>query len=294
MNQLTHVIPLTFVLLASVAFADILLQGVGDDHARSFKHDRFHAGPDRAFIAEGLDFSGVGQGNGWVTMISPTHFLSANHAHPRPGSKITFWEADSNTDPAKSHTYIVDDWGHRMTYDGQPNTNGSDLWLGRLTAPLDPAHHITYYPVLQLPADADYIGRKIYVVGRPFRVGISRITAVVDDFEIGETREMRYDYHAKPGEGFGESDCYLQGGDSGGPSFTLVNGKLALLGIHFTNNTSNGLPDPQDPNPAWSGDSFVPFYLPQLNAHITGQPLRIVSANDQIPMTNDPINTKVQ
>ena len=99
MTQTLRLIVIPLLLAgASLTFADIYLQGVGDDHARSFKHDRFYDGADRAFVAEDLGLSGVGHGHGWATMISPQYFLSANHLHPRPGTQVTFWETNSNAD----------------------------------------------------------------------------------------------------------------------------------------------------------------------------------------------------
>jgi len=262
---------LALVIFAGFTWGDLYLQGVGEDHARAFKHDRFYAGADRAFIGESLDLSGVGQATsgGWVTMISPTYFLSAAHAHPKPGSTVIFWEGNSRTEPAQKHTYVVDHWSYQTSHDGQGTKGlGSDLWLGRLTQPLKPQDKIAFYPVLKLPEEARYIGLKLYVLGQPYKLGLSTLDKIVDDLEIGKTRALRYGFHEKPGTGLGESECYLLGGDSGGPTFTVVNGKLVLLGIHFTNNTSNGLPDPEDPHRGWSGDSFVPYYLDQLNAHM--------------------------
>ena len=250
-----------------VACADMYLQGVNGDHAMSATHDRFYAGVDKAFVGEGLDWSGVGRSsNGtWVTMISPTHFVSANHYHPNAGDTITFHE-DNNLGGV-THAYTVAADAYATTYDGV----SSDLWLGKLTAPLDPAHHVATYPVLMLGADASYMDLHIMAYGAPDRVGTGMIGAVVDDFEIGRTRTMRWWFHAEEGTGTGAGDCHLIGGDSGGPSFAVLRGRLALVGVHFTTNDTNGVFDPEDSWPlgfGWSGDSFVPFYVDQLDAHM--------------------------
>jgi hypothetical protein len=263
------------VAVASFAAADMFLQGIAGDHAISARSDRFHAGPDRAFIGEPFDWSGVGRSsNGaWVTMISPTHFVSANHYHPNAGDTITFYEGNSLA--GRSHAYTVDGFGYDTNYGGQ----SSDLWLGRLTAPLSPKHHIATYPVLSLGADGAYTDMFMYAYGYPNRVGTSRIGAIVDDFEIGRTRTMRFWFHAAEGTGTGPTDCHLIGGDSGGPSFVLVGGRLALVGIHFTTNDTNGVPDPEDSWPfgfGWSGDSFVPFYIDQLNANMGAERVRVI------------------
>lgn len=260
---------------AAIASADMFLQGIGGDHALSSTHDRFYAGPDRAFIGEAYDWSGVGRSsNGaWITMISPTHFVSANHYHPNAGDTITFVEGNSLV--GRSHAYTVAAFGYDTTYGGQ----SSDLWLGRLTTPLNPKHRIAQYPVLALGADSAYLDAFILAYGMPNRVGTSRIGAVVDDFEIGRTRTMRFWFHAAEGTGTGPGDCHLIGGDSGGPSFALVGGKLALVGVHFTTNDTNGVPDPEDSWPfgyGWSGDSFVPFYIDQLDANMGAERVRVV------------------
>lgn len=259
----------------AIASADMFLQGIGGDHALSRRHDRFYAGADRAFIGEAYDWSGVGRSsNGaWVTMISPTHFVSANHYHPNAGDTVVFHEG--NTLSGRAHAYTVDAFGFDTTYAGQ----SSDLWLGRLTAPLNPKHRIAKYPVLALGSDAAYLGSFMFAYGAPDRVGTSRIGAVVDDFEIGRTRTMRFWFHAEEGTGTGAGDCHLIGGDSGGPSFALVGGRLALVGAHFTTNDTNGVPDPEDSWPfgyGWSGDSFVPFYIDQLDANMGAERVTVV------------------
>ena len=260
---------------AAIASADMFLQGIGGDHAMSSTHDRFYAGADKAFVGDPYDWSGVGRSsNGaWVAMISPTHFVSANHYHPSAGDTIAFYEGNSTA--GQSHAYTVASFGFDTNYGGQ----SSDLWLGRLTAPLNPKHRIARYPVLALASDAAYLDTFIFAYGAPNRVGTSRIGAIVDDFEIGRTRTMRYWFHATEGTGTGAGDCHLIGGDSGGPSFALVGGKLALVGTHFTTNDSNGVPDPEDAWPygyGWSGDAFVPFYIDQLNANMGAERVAVV------------------
>ena len=266
---------------ASVACADMFLQGVNGDHAMSATHDRFYAGADKAFVGAPFDWSGVGRSsNGaWVTMISPTYFVSANHYHPGAGDVITFHEDNRADGP--THTYVVAADAYDTSYGGQ----SSDLWLGKLTAPLDPSHRIATYPVLTLAGDARYIDLPIMAYGAPNRVGTGRIGAVVDDFEIGRTRTLRWWFHAAEGTGTGAGDCHLIGGDSGGPSFAVVRGRLALVGIHFTTNDTNGVYDPEDSLPygfGWSGDSFVPFYLDQLDAQMGSEHAARVCATSDL------------
>ncbi len=242
--------------LATVAAAraDLYLQGVGGDHARAFRHDRFYEGPDRDFIGEELDWSGVGRATDpggtkkWLVMISPVHFLSAYHYHPQSGASVTFYPGNSTN---AFHTYTVDSWGRRTTYEGL----NSDLWLGRLTSPLDPSDGIAVYPIFVLPEDDDYLGREIWVYGRPHRVGRNTIDAIADNYETGKARVLEFIFDASGG--VGEDEAYLMSGDSGAPTFVVHRGRLAVVGTHFTNEGA-----PADGKK--SGDSFVPFYLGQL------------------------------
>ncbi len=235
------------------------LQGVGGDHALSSTHDRFYSYADKDFHAEAYDFSGVGRGGAWLTMISPRYFVSAAHADPAYGATATFYE--DNTTSSGRHQYTVDSWGFQTKYE----VGGlySDLWLGRLTEDIPEADNIAYYPVLDLDSESDYIGREIYAYGTPNRVGRNNLDWIYDSSSSGkEGRTMAFDFDATEGSGMGESECYMMTGDSGGPSFIVWNGELALVGIHWWNNGSTPY------NGARSGDSFVPYYIDQLNANM--------------------------
>jgi hypothetical protein len=260
--------PLAAILvLAGVARGDTFLQGLaGPDglqnegsQGASARNDRFYTGSDKAFIGEPYDWSGVGLSNDgrWATMISPTYFLSANHYHPAAGSTVTFYTG--NSFGSTSFTYTVDSFYYQTTDLG----NGSDLCLQRFTTPIDAS--IAKYSVLSLPNDSAYLGVTNWTYGYPYRVGKNNLDAV-EDLDLvsdgyGITRVMYYDYAATGGKGADEA--YLESGDSGGPSFAVVNNSLALLGIHFVN-------DRAVHDGARSGDSFVPFYLSQLSAQMAG------------------------
>ena len=102
------------------------------------------------------------------------------------------------------------------------------------------------------------------------RVGKNYISNIRDLTVNSEyTHVMEYGYAATGGQGF--DDSYLESGDSGGPSFAVVNGSLALLGTHFVNSGAvyNG---------AVSGDSFLPYYVNQLDANMVGASVAIVGA----------------
>ena len=258
--RIKHFLFVTAVVLCGwgTSFGNTYLQGVDGDHNRSFKHDRFYTGADRDFHAEAYDFSGVGQGS-WLTMISPRYFVSAAHAAPSYGATVTFYEG--NTTSSGQHQYTVDSWGFQTRY--EEGGAYSDLWLGRLTEDIPEEDNITYYPVLDLDSESDYIGREIYAYGNPHRVGRNHLDWIYAT-TIGskKSRVMAFDFDATEGSGMGESECYMMSGDSGGPSFIEWDGELALVGIHWYNNGSTPY------NGARSGDTFVPYYIDQMNANM--------------------------
>jgi hypothetical protein len=263
-----------FGLLLVLAIAAISRGDLQVETLQPNRQDRFYAGADKDFLGQAFDWSGVGQAdNGtWATMISPDYFVSATHWHPSGGDVLKFYEGNDLSGP--SHQFTVASWGYQVTVDGV----GSDLWLGRLTTPIPAGDQIASYPVLGLPSDADYVGRIIYVNGKPNRVGqniIDRITTAQEPdppaapYKYTVTMEYNYDTV----DGLGADECYLIGGDSGGPSFVDANGRLALVGIHYYN---GGTPGPVDIG-LISGDSFVPYYVDQLDANMGGERVAVVA-----------------
>ncbi len=226
------------------------------------RHDRFYSGNDKAFVGESYDWSGVGNAsNRWVTMVSPTYFLSASHL--KPTGSVTFYEENSKS--TGGHTYTIAG-GQRISVGG----NGTDLWLGKLTTSLDPAHQIKYYSVLDRPSEASYIGMELYNYGKPDRVGRnvvdSFVTATVSGYE---GRSMIFDYDDDNVIDVGGDETKLVSGDSGGPSFTPWNGELTLMGIHwFIDTDADGK--------ELSGDTFVPAYINAINDAMDGESLTVV------------------
>ena len=68
----------------------------------------------------------------------------------------------------------------------------------------------------------------------------------------------------------------LNGGDSGGPSFVVVGGQLALVGIHWFKYSGD-----TDPNsePTGSGDTYVSRYITEIDALMkpSGEQLTVVA-----------------
>jgi hypothetical protein len=268
-------------VLACGAMGDTFLQGLAGptglanegSQGSSPANDRFLDSP--SFIGAAYDWSGVGLSNGgsWATMISPSYFVSANHDHPGPGSTITFHLDNNPSGPTQ--TYTVSGTYYQTQYDGQ----GSDLYLGMLTTPVSSS--IAKYPVLSLGSDAAYNNMTIYTYGYPNRVGMNNIDSIQDlgppDLVgYGITRVMYFNYYANGGQQ-GANEAYLEPGDSGGPSFTVWDGSLALLGTHFVNDgpVYDGAP---------SGDSFIPFYVNQLDANMVGQQVTLAPVPEPVTM----------
>ncbi len=231
------------------------------------RHDRFYADVDKAFVGQSFDWSGVGKTHTgkWVTMVSPSYFLSAAHLAPGAGELVTFYEENDRSHP---HTYVVADGGLRIPGDAAL----TDLWLGRLTTPLDPGDHIRYYPILRLDDDARYVDQEIFNYGKVDRVGRNVVEGILEVTAGGSTGMcMIFDYDDDDVIDVGGDETYLQSGDSGGPSFASWNGELVLLGIHWINgHLEDG---------TWfSGDTFVPPYIDAIQAHMYGETLTIVPA----------------
>jgi hypothetical protein len=115
------------------------LEGVDSDHAMSSTHDRYYTGSDKDFIGAALDLSGISTGGPWATMISPQYFITAYHWRANSQPTLTFYEGDTTT--SGGHTYAVDTSFHfTTTYNSQP----SDVYVGRLNAPIPTSDHIAY------------------------------------------------------------------------------------------------------------------------------------------------------
>jgi hypothetical protein len=261
---------LTAWIAASPALAAMYIPGYGSNPQR---YTRFDNSP--SFIGAAYNWSGVG--SGWATMISPSFFISATHAHPGAGAGVTFYPG--NTTSGTSYTGIVA---------GGTQIQSTDIWLGWLTQAIPGTANIASYPVLTLGSDSAYLGRQIYNYGQSNYVGTNVISSIQSYTEIGETMTgMFFDYDLAAGA----DETYLIGGDSGGPSFAVVNGQLALLGEHFSTWGTSGQPgapgggiptddgnghltngDPNTSNPSgevgqwWSVDGFVPDYISDINA----------------------------
>ncbi|HEX8297040.1 MAG TPA: hypothetical protein VF593_12110 [Chthoniobacteraceae bacterium] len=225
----------------------------GAETGAQTKYDRFLQGsypgtaaqPPRTnpeFIGKQFDLSGIGWDNGKpneprtihsVALISPQYFLCA--AHSPPGSTLHFL---SKTGVLR--TYQVDARNyHAISYTGSNGKQESDLYLGRLTKPISPADGVRFFPMLYLgatdirsPRSFDpYTGVSLfnYSGSMDARMGTNtfeRVAEAPPEQGVIKNLYLQYDQDASPGE------TKLEPGDSGGPTFGLVEGVLGLLGVH--------------------------------------------------------------
>ncbi len=123
------------------------------------KHDRFYTGSDKAFIGAAYDWSGVGlNGSGsWATMVSPSYFLTVNHAHPAINGTLNFY-----------YTNDPDDGYETATVASGTRIGDTDIWVGKLTSEV--SSRVAKYPILSLPnattdSDSDYMNLTVYTFG---------------------------------------------------------------------------------------------------------------------------------
>lgn len=228
-----------------------------------------------------LDLSGAGW-NGppgtspGVTMLTSQYFVYANHYGVGPS--VQFFGRDGNV-----YTSAVSG-SYSLSYNG----NTSDLRLGRLSTPV--SSQVSHYsvvvsgafnfPVESTPAAVRnfYDGKQLVVVGQSSNgvgqiVGLNKVTPLTTTgppagtfdifgwaFGTGSPPPTSVGY-AYPQDLSDPNNAYLTGGDSGSGTFMVYNNQLTLLGIHsgiFTDSGAN-----------WSLDSFIPYYVDQIDQIIT-------------------------
>jgi hypothetical protein len=221
------------------------------------RHDRFYTGANKDFIGDPYDWSGVGRATSgtWATLVSDSYFISATHFHPAVGSNVTFWETNRLTDP--SHTYPVT---------GGQQIGGTDLWVGWFGTAVDAS--LERYPVLDLTDPSAYLGLVQYNYGVNHRVGLN-VTEGIGLETVGASTGLVWyaDYNNLDTPSVGGDETFLQGGDSGGPTFNVVSGQLALIGIHWA--ISDEFPRTNEGE--LFVDSAVPAYIPDINGVLASQ-----------------------
>jgi hypothetical protein len=174
--------------------------------------------------------------------VFATHFL------PPVGTTLRFLDADG---AIKERTVSA-----RQPVKNDDN-NDSDLTLITLSAPFTEADKVGFFPYLALPSEEAYTHTSLVVFGWNAKAGRGRL-ATIDDYEgdgLNLTRILRFDYRIQFG---GQDDTYLEGNDSGSPSFAIVDGRPALVGTHTSIDINSQFRE--------NFDTFVPHYVEKLNA----------------------------
>lgn len=202
-----------------------------------------------------LDLTGVG----WsvqnptqqFTLVSPRHFVGANHFRPNVGSTVRFLARDNSL-----HSLTVS----KITTIPNINNSPSDLFLGEFTADLPESAAVLPLPYLNLATEAAYVGEALVVAGQAARGGRGSVGSVSDfggDPITGSagitTRAVTFSYGSA---GFAD-DAHAETGDSGSPSFAIRSGKAALVGTHTAVLSAFGT--------TTTYDTLVPHYAPALN-----------------------------
>jgi hypothetical protein len=174
-------------------------------------------------------------------MIAPNVFLSAAHAHP--SSTVTFNATNSLGET--TFTYSIRN---------QQRVGSTDLWIGAFYENVDPSIMIYDYAT-EFLSNANFgtsylNGADVYMVGRSpgtgdFAVGENVVNAYYENVNIfgqPDVDLLQMDYNVPAdGSSYRKFESYFQSGDSGGPTFAIVNGELQLLGTNCCITTA---PDP--------------------------------------------------
>lgn len=242
----------------------VVLAGMPDDAAASrirtytaSRHDRFTGFPttpvwNPAAWYDSPRFSGIGWQANYIqkqfALVSPRHAVFATHFLPPIGAVIRFLNRDGMV--------LERTVSARQSVKNSENKN-SDLTLLTLSAPFTEADKVDFFPYLALPSEADYFNTSLVAFGWNAKAGRGRLTAM-DDYEragLNLTRLLRFDYRIQFG---GQDDSYLEGNDSGSPTFAMVDGQPALVGTHTA--------IAYDTQFKANFDTFVPHYVDELNA----------------------------
>lgn len=270
-SYLSIIFPLVVIALLSAtpAKAALVVQGYNAD-----LHDRFNNNP--SFIGNPYDWSGVGRrnvdsGSRWGTLISPSFLVTATH-FPVTGT-VRFYGTNDPNGPFAERSVAQ---SIILTQAGQPGTPLiSDITLIRLNAPVA---NTAYYPILNLPSNSGYLNQTIFTFGQAAgtsvtsqRLGRNQIEAVIPNAEVRvngidyRNDVFLFDYD-NPG-GVGADESYVQSGDSGAPSFIIVNGQPALVGLHWFQYTTQNFGGIYG---FGSGDSLISSFVDELNDAMAG------------------------
>ncbi len=254
---------LTFVGTSS---AHILIVGFTDE-----TNDRFTNSPD--FVGAQFDFSGVGRGTRWGTLISPNVVITANHAVGSATVPYQFYPGNDQSATPIERTEI-----------SRRRLGNSDLILVALDEPVtsEIAHYSFATEVLSAPPFDSETNTSIFAAGslqgdEAFIVGLSetsrspnnsvldqavgrnRVTGYIQQIPFlgGRTDAILFANDAEGSSDFVPFETLVQGGDSGAPNFIEQNGELMFIGVNsFVSETD------------FSGITYVGNYAEEITAFI--------------------------
>lgn len=254
-----------YALTGAEVRANLTVLGYGPGTEQNY--DRFLNSP--SFIGSGYDWSGVGRSSSgqWGTMVSSHYFLSA--AHSSPSGTLTFYGTNSAAFGAPKQTVNIV---------GGQAIAGTDLWLGQV----DTAVNFANYAV---SSSIDVVGQDVFMFGigtgptleTQMRLGRNTVEAYFQDFSDKNLSSVGdifiYDYDTPTG-GVGPDEAKVEGGDSGAPTFMIVDNKPVLLGFHWFQYTGGDFSD----SSTGSGDTAVARYIDTVNGVMgNGQQLVVVA-----------------
>jgi len=221
------------------------------------------------FLLNDYDLSGIG----WDTndtrkgfvMISPIHFLAATHFAPNSSNSITFQNQSGN---------LVNIGVASVQAMNNDSGSASDLTLGTLNRAITTGDELNFFAVANLATESLYVGREIFVYGRTPKVGKGTIASFQDfgsdpvtaGSGLNPSRTYQFAYSTLGGS---NDDAYFEVGDSGSPSFTFIDGQLAVTGIHSALASATGT--------FINYDTFVPDYVDELNTAMDSSGFQVTS-----------------
>lgn len=223
------------------------------------RHIRLNGFPNspsinQAFIHAGLDLSGVGWNtsntNFQYTMVSPLHFIGANHARPNNGNTLHFITQDGivRNYTVASSTAITNDSGE-----------ASDLFIGTLSSPIPSTDGVNFHPYINLPSELSYTNKQVIILGKPARGAKQRIHSFQNSSSsnTNTTRVFTMRYLTAFGN---DDDAHVESGDSGSPVFIDENDIAAIVGVNSLVSSTTSV--------ITSHANSIPYYAAKLNAEM--------------------------
>lgn len=194
------------------------------------------------FVHSGIPTTGIGysliNSNHYfsVILISPTHCLIPRHAASSGGTTLRFMKADG--------TIVERTVGQFRAITDGPQADGVtpnfiDIGVSTLTQPLTAADGFTFFPVLNLALESQYLSpqnRNLQVFGR-LAQGASNTAggfATIPDNNGNETRTLTFDYITATAQ---TGEAGIENGDSGSPVLTTIGGQTSLVAMNYAAGT---------------------------------------------------------